>query len=183
MARDDDAENEVNVARAVADASTRGLGSNAYNASLVVIPDDGTRPAKAPAPGATKTACEGIGTGRKVQVQLAIVVDHADGDHVVRDILERTLNRSWTEPSFTTGFLRIATVDDTGSTPHVNEFATGTVPLDVMYCVGCNENFGNYRADADPAGHAAVSHEPGALRSGDRRPAEQRELRGLRHSR
>ena len=42
VARDSDEEDEVNVAGAVTDASTWGLGPNAYNASLVVILDDGT---------------------------------------------------------------------------------------------------------------------------------------------
>ena len=89
----------------------------------MVILDDGELHAGALMPGATETAFDGIETGTEITVQLAIGVDHADGDHVVRDILERKLNQSLTEPSFTTGFLRVATVDDTG-TPNIFVFAT-----------------------------------------------------------
>ena len=145
LARDPEAEDEVNVSWAVTDASAWGLGPNACGTPFVGVQDDGDLHAGALRLGATETAFDGIETGTEVAVRLAIGGDHADGDQVVRDILEQTLNQGVAAPSFTTGFLRVTTLDDTG-TPNVNEFATGTVPLGVMDCAGCNGNFGNGRA-------------------------------------
>ena len=38
---------------------------------------------------------------------MAIVVDTADGDYLISDILERSINQSLTEPSFSTGWRRV----------------------------------------------------------------------------
>ena len=146
VARDAEEEDEVNVSWAVTDASAWGLGPNAYNASLVVLLDDGKLHTKTLALGTTKIAFDGIETGKTVKIQMAIVVDHADGDYLISDILEASINQSLTEPAFTTGFLRVTTLDNT-STTDVNEFAAEAVPMGTLYYLGYNENFGNYRAN------------------------------------
>ena len=147
LARDSDEEDEVNAAWAVTDASAWGLGPNAYNASLVVILDDGTLHAKALAPGATQTAFDGIKTGQTVAVRMAIGAAHLDGDCLISDILETSINQSLTEPAFTTGWQRVtATTDaDTAGFQFAAEAVAGP-----MHCIGHNEHFGNDRStDAD----------------------------------
>ena len=149
VARDAEEEDEVNVSWAVTDASAWGLGPNAYNASLVVILDDGTLHTKALALGSTKTTFDGIKTGKTVEVQLAIVVSHLDDDYLISDILETSINQSLTEPAFTTGWQRVTATTDADATAAGFQFTTEAV-AGTMYYVGHNENFGNYRTtDAD----------------------------------
>ena len=124
----------------------RHLGANACRTSLVVIPDDGQQHARALGTGTTRTAFDGVKTGGTVEVRMAVVVEHPDGDGLIGDILETGIARSLTEPAFSAGFLRVTTVDDIRTT-NVNEFATEAVPPGTMYGIGCNENFGNYRAN------------------------------------
>ena len=50
--------------------------------------------------GSRKVTFDKVKTGTEVAVQLAIVVATADGDYVVSDILETSVNQSLTEPSF-----------------------------------------------------------------------------------
>ena len=72
------------------DAATWSLGSNAYRTSLVVLLDDndGDPVSKTMSLGSRKIAFEGIKTGTEVTVQLAIVVDTAEGDYLISDILQ-----------------------------------------------------------------------------------------------
>ena len=148
VARDSDDADHVNVSWSATDASVWGLGSNAYNTSLVVILDDGDLNTKTLALGSRKATFEGIETGKSVKVQLAIVVDHADGDYLISDILEQSINQSLSKPAFMADVMQVtrAAVAAAGGNAAVPEVARKT--KGTMYYVGYNENFGNYKADA-----------------------------------
>ncbi|MYC64365.1 MAG: hypothetical protein F4X16_16300 [Caldilineaceae bacterium SB0661_bin_34] len=143
VARDADAEDEVNVAWTTTDPATWGLawglGPNTFNASLVVILDDGddldTRTLSL---GAGKTTFTDVKTGTEVKVQMAIVVDTPDGGHLISDILEVRVHQSLSAPAYTTDI----TVIESSGFVHFK-----LVPVGTFYYVGYNERFGNYRAD------------------------------------
>ena len=156
VSRDSEEADEVNVSWTATDPTTWGLGSNAFRTSLVVILDDGN-----PVPvtktlslGTRSTTFDGVDTGTEVTVQMAIVVDTADGDYLISDIIGKSINQSLTKPFFSAGVRRvtapiaggpdgtIGTGDDDTAEEHE---ATGGV----MYYVGYNQNFGNYK---DPVG-------------------------------
>ena len=153
VARDAEEEDEVNVSWAATDPATWGLGPNAYSTSLVVILDDGDgSQTKTLSLGSRKTTFAGVETGVEVTVQMAIVVDTADGDYLISDILQDEINQSVTAPAFSTGVLRVqaladpdgaddnlATTEDNRPNPTL-QTTSGT-----LYYVGYNENFGNYR--------------------------------------
>ena len=154
--RDSDDEDHVNVSWAATDPATWGLGANAYSTSLVVIlEDDSGLSTKTLSLGSRSTIFEGVDTGVEVTVQMAIVVDTADGDYLISDILEQSINQSLTEPTFKADVMQVTTAavafndggtpddpsDDTAAVREVLETTKGT-----MYYVGYNENFGNYRA-------------------------------------
>ena len=150
--RDSDNEDEVNVSWSATDPATWGLGPNAYSTSLVVILDDGDANTESLSLGARKTTFDGVDTGREVTVQMAIVVDTADGKYLISDILEKSINQSLTEPSFASGWNRIFNNND-GATDVVDadEDKIGfQIPSEavagMMYYIGYNENFANYRA-------------------------------------
>ncbi len=152
--RDADDEDHVNVSWSATDPATWGLGPNAYTTSLVVILDDqdGDPVAKTLSLGSTKTTFEGIKTGTEVTVQMAIVVDTAEGDYLISDILERSINQSLTAPAFSTSWhlitgLTLPPPTFTGTIGDI-EFVTREV-AGSLYYVGYNENFGNYKSD-DP---------------------------------
>lgn len=105
--RDAEDEDEVNVSWVATDPATWGLGANAYRTSLVVLLDDGITKDKSLLLGSKKTTFDGVDTGRKVTVQMAIVVDTADGKYLISDILEKTVNQSLTAPSFSSSWYRI----------------------------------------------------------------------------
>ena len=105
--RDAEEEDEVNVSWVATDPATWGLGANAYRTSLVVLLDDGSTKDKSLSLGSKKTTFDGVDTGRKVTVQMAIVVDTADGKYLISDILEKTVNQSLTAPSFSGSWYRI----------------------------------------------------------------------------
>jgi hypothetical protein len=109
--RDADDEDHVNVSWAATDPATWGLGPNAYRTSLVVILDDndGDPVAKTLSLGSTKTTFEGIKTGTEVTVQLAIVVDTAEGDYLISDILAKSIHQSLTAPAFSGPWYRTRT--------------------------------------------------------------------------
>lgn len=146
--RDSDEEDEVNVSWAATDPATWGLGSNAYNTSLVVILDDGSTQTKTLSLGSRMTTFDGVETGTEVTVQMAIVVDTADGDYLISDILEKSVNQSLTEPAFMADVRRVTTAavtaqaDGTGAMGEATEKTEGT-----LYYVGYNENFGDYKAE------------------------------------
>ena len=104
VARDAEEEDEVNVAWGATDPATWGLGANAYRTSLVVLLKDGENDlqAKTVSLGTRKQTFTGVATGKEVTVQMAIVVDTAEGDYLISDILEATVNQSLTAPSFST---------------------------------------------------------------------------------
>lgn len=153
VARDSEEEDEVNVSWAATDPATWGLGANAYHTSLVVILEDSSGlDTKTLSLGSKSITFDGVDTGTEVTVQMAIVVDTADGDYLISDILEQSISQSISGPTFMADIMRVRTTDlavgndgvaltddDTGS--ETSE-ATGGV----MYYVGYNESFGNYKA-------------------------------------
>ncbi len=146
VARDSDEEDEVNVSWVVTDPASWGLGANAYSTSLVAILDDGELHTKTLSLGTSKATFDGVTTGTEVTVQLAIVVDTADGDYLISDILEASVNQSLTAPAFmATSWMKVTTLDnpDTDADESVVEALDGGA----LYYVGYNENFGNYKAD------------------------------------
>ncbi len=152
--RDADDEDHVNVSWSATDPATWGLGPNTYSTSLVVLLDDqdGDPVAKTLSLGSTKTTFEGIKTGTEVTVQMAIVVDTAEGDYLISDILERSINQSLTAPAFSTSWhlitgLTLPPSTFTGTVGDI-EFVTREV-AGSLYYVGYNEYFGNYKSD-DP---------------------------------
>ena len=152
--RDSDDEDHVNVAWSATDPATWGLGPNAYRTSLVVILDDGDSNTETLSLGSRKTTFEGVETGREVQVQMAIVVDTADGKYLISDILEQSINQSLTEPNFYTGWNRItATTEPTPVDAAVTathdgwQLSTASIDAGKMYYVGYNQNFANYKSD------------------------------------
>ena len=153
MARDAEEEDEVNVSWAATDPTTWGLGPNAYSTSLVVILDDGgDLETRTLALGSRKATFEGVATGTKVTVQMAIVVDTAEGDYLISDILETSVNQSLTAPSFSTGWIIKGAHDGFGDRlPYLVDLPLEDLASDVgrMYYIGYNANFGNYRAGAN----------------------------------
>ena len=147
VARDSDEEDEVNVSWSATDASSWGLGPNAFDTSLVVILNDGTNHTETMKLGQRKVTFDDIETGKVVKVQMAIVVDHADGDYLISDILEQSLNQSLTEPSFSTAWNRVSNAADGSTTTAGFQIQTAAVDAGMMYYVGYNENFGNYKSD------------------------------------
>ncbi len=156
LARDAEDADEVNVAWTATDPITWGLGPNTYSTSLVLLLDDGDLNVQTLPLGARVTTFDGINTGREVTVQMAIVVATADGDYLISDILEKSLNQSLTAPAFHTEIRRVktmaavtaATIDELSppaeTTQEVTEKTRGT-----FYYVGYNENFGNYKKHPD----------------------------------
>lgn len=155
VTRDSEDEDEVNVSWGATDPDTWGLGPNAYNTSLVVILDDGTTTqTETLSLAKRKITFDGVDTGTKVTVQMAIVVDTADGDYLISDILDKSINQSLTEPSFMTTIKRV-TIAAADGPPPVLEDAEDT--MGVLYYVGYNENFGNYQM-------AGLTTRPGTAR-------------------
>ncbi|MCY3660699.1 MAG: hypothetical protein OXG36_16970 [Caldilineaceae bacterium] len=98
--------------------------------------------------GTRKATFEGVAKGREVTVQLAIVVDTAEGDYLISDILEQSINQSLSAPSFSTDWIIRGVHPCWGR-------EVADIPLDDladgagrMHYIGYNENFGNYRAGA-----------------------------------
>lgn len=149
--RDSDEEDHVNVSWAATDPATWGLGANAYSTSLVVILDDGSSSTETLSLGSRKTTFEGVETGTEVTVQMAIVVDTADGKYLISDILEKSINQSLTEPSFSAAvsLVRVLGVADDPTTADTDETVVEVLGSTggTMYYVGYNENFGNYKED------------------------------------
>ena len=147
--RDSSDEDHVNVSWTATDPATWGLGSNAYRTSLVVILDDGDSSDKSLSLGSKKTTFEGVETGREVQVQMAIVVDTADGKYLISDILEQSISQSISEPEFhaTVQMVSTAAADPDGTPGNADDVAEALTDTGgTMYYLGYNENFGNYKA-------------------------------------
>ena len=93
-----------------------------------------------------------------MKVQLAIVVDTAEGDYLISDILEQSINQSLSAPSFSTDW-NIKGIHDCFRTtppyilPHLVDIPYPE--LGQFYYIGYNENFANYRA-----GTAVYNHRP-----------------------
>ena len=150
-----------------------------------MILDDGDSNTETLSLGSKKTTFEGVETGREVQVQMAIVVDTADGKYLISDILEQSINQSLTEPSFSGSWHRIlgseadaaAVADarirgltDAALTAKVAEvlaasdfqYDSAMITNGAMYYVGYNENFANYRPGT--ANPATYTHSPSTPR-------------------
>ncbi|MCY4519719.1 MAG: hypothetical protein OXC13_02960 [Caldilineaceae bacterium] len=146
--RDSDDEDEVNVSWAATDPATWGLGPNAYSTSLVVILDDGSPDTETLSLGSRKTTFDGVETGKVVTVQMAIVVDTADGKYLISDILEKTINQSLTEPAFSTAWRQVTGAILPAITGKAGDLKVNSQAVaGMLYYVGYNENFGNYKSD------------------------------------
>jgi hypothetical protein len=162
VTRVSDEADEVNVAWAATDPATWGLGPRA---SLVVILDDnhGNPVAQTLPLSSRKVTFDKVKTGTAVTVQLAIVVVVEDGEYVVSDILETSVNQSLSEPAFggrwhqllegTPGDDDVTNDADPNMAGH--QYDTRQIAGGMMYYVGYNENFANYRR-----GTAVYTHKP-----------------------
>ena len=169
VARVSDEADEVDVAWAITDPATWGLGPNAYNARLVAILDDnyGNPVAQTLSLGSRKVTFDEVKTGTAVTVQLAIVVATANGDYVVSDILETSVNQSLTEPSFGGRWHQLVegtpgsndVTNDVDPIKAGHQYDTRQIAGGMMYYVGYNENFANYRK-----GTAVYTHKPATPR-------------------
>ena len=169
VARVSDEADEVNVAWAATNPATWGLGPNTYNARLVAILDDnyGNPVTKRLTPGSEQVTFDEVKTGTEVTVQLAIVVVTANGDYVISDILETSVNQSLTEPSFGGRWHQL--VEGTPGSDDVTndadpdqagfQYDTRQIAGGMLYYVGYNENFANYRK-----GTAVYTHKPATPR-------------------
>ena len=151
LARDAEEEDHVNVAWEATDPATWGLGANAYHTSLVLLLDDGGDLAsKTLSLGTRKATFSGVAPGKNVKVQMAIVVDAAEGDYLISDILEASVHQSLTAPSFSTGWIIEDLHPVLVSVPNFPKPGDFPMPdLGRLYYIGYNANFGNYRAGAD----------------------------------
>ncbi len=148
VARDSDDEDHVNVSWTATDPATWGLGPNAYRTSLVVLLDDGSTKDETLSLGSRKVTFDGVETGKVVQVQMAIVVDTADGKYLISDILEQSINQSLTEPSFSTAWKKVTGATLPKRTGKAADLKINSqVVAGSLYYVGYNENFGNYKSD------------------------------------
>ena len=159
VARDSDDADHVNVSWTATDAASWGLGPNAYNTSLVVILDDGDLNPKTLSLGSRKATFEDVETGKVVKVQMAIVVDHADGDYLISDILEMSIDQSLSKPAFGTGWNRVTSNSDNDNAADGFQYASEAIGGGMMYYIGYNENFGNVRA-----GTATINTDPSTAR-------------------
>ena len=171
--RDSDDEDEVNISWTATDPATWGLGPNTYRTSLVVILDDGSPDTNTLSLGSRKTTFDNVETGKVVKVQMAIVVDTADGKYLISDILEQSINQSLTEPAFHGLWYRIkrrfdartdgaeqAIINEVGRKP---DYQHDSEPIanGMMYYIGYNENFANYRAGTtNPASYRHAPSTP-----------------------
>ena len=138
VSRNSDYEDEVNVSWTAIDPASWGLGSNAYRASLVVLLDDGSAHAKTLSLSSRRATFTGVKVNTKVTVQMAIVVKSEDGDYLISNILEQSINQVLTQPAFMT----------TEWKQGVTSSAKKKVPGGAFYYVGYNEAFGNYKAES-----------------------------------
>ena len=149
VSRDSAEADHVDVSWAATEPSTWGLGANAYSTSLVVILEDADLNTKTLSLGTKKATFEEVDTGQEVTVQMAIVVDHADGKYLISDILSSDLNQSLTKPSFSTGWHRLKTIGDAATTTAEADagfqYDSEEIKGGMMYYIGYNENFGNYK--------------------------------------
>ncbi len=139
VVRDAEEADEVVVSWSGTDPAAWGLGVNTYDTALVLLLDDGgdAPQVRSLSLASRKTTFEGVRTGAEVTVQMAIVVDTAEGDYLISDILEASIRQSLTKPEFKDHFR------------HWLGAANEPEPTGgVMYFVGYNENFTNYRAVA-----------------------------------
>ena len=67
---------------------------------MAILDDnDGDPVVKALSLGTRKAAFDQVKTGTGVTVRLAVVMETADGDRLISDVLEQTINQSLTEPA------------------------------------------------------------------------------------
>jgi len=153
VARDSEDADEVNVSWSATDPATWGLGPNAYRTSLVVILDDdeGDPNTETLSLGSRKTTFDSVETGREVTVEMAIVVETADGKYLISDIMRKKIDQSLTAPSFMASVMQVTTAGTAGPDGVVGNEDDVMEELGktggTMYYVGYNENFGNYKED------------------------------------
>ena len=101
LSRDAGEKDEVHAAWPVANPGNRHLVVNACRASLVAILDDndGDPIVRSLSLGTRKAAFDQVRTGTLVPVQLTVVMEAADGDWLISDVLEQTLHQSLTKPA------------------------------------------------------------------------------------
>ncbi len=148
LTRDAEDEDKVNVSWTSTNPATWGLGSNAYRAALVAILDDGTISSQDFALNTKKTTFEGVRTGTQVTIEMALVVDTADGSFVISDILRTSINQSLTKPSFSTGWNQVDSNSDGDANKGGFQFDATPIAAGAMYYIGYNENFGNYKSES-----------------------------------
>ena len=151
VARDSDDADHVNVSWSATEAATWGLGSNSFSTSLVVLLDDDDdgdfNDRKTLQLGSRKVTFEGVDTGKTVKVQMAIVVDHADGNYLISDILEMSINQSLSKPAFSSAWHQVSGVTLPTRTGKAADLKiSSTAVAGMMYYIGYNENFGNYKS-------------------------------------
>ena len=148
VARDAEEAGEVNVSWAATDPSTWGLGPNEFNTSLVVILEDGSdTQTETLSLGTRKVTFEGVETGKKVTVEMAIVTNTADGKYLISDIQRESILQSLTKPSFSTGWNEITATGDADDDKAGFQLSTSAVDAGMLYYIGYNQNFGNYKSD------------------------------------
>jgi len=160
VARDSEEADEVNVSWSSTDPTTWGLGPNAFRTELVLIleDDNGDQKKHSTTLNSQSYTFDDVPRGQEIKVQLAIVVDTADGDYLISDILEASTFQSLTKPVFMAGLkqhivtradLPAVIADAPGDRKalsglaHVQDVAGG-----MFYYIGYNENFGNYKASS-----------------------------------
>ena len=143
VSRDADEADAVNVSWTATDPATWGLGPNNFSAALVLLLDDqeGDPVARTLSLGSRKTTFEDVKTGTEVTVQMAIVVDTADGDYLISDILEASLHQSLTEPAFKVPVWQGQEGKATGGT---------------FYYIGYGDQFWNFRNAPDGPDMATI---------------------------
>ena len=169
VSRDSDDADEVNVSWTSTDPGSWGLGSNAFNAFLVLLldDDDGDPMSQSLSLGLNKTTFDGVKTGAEIRVEMAIVVGTAEGDYLISDILRQDTSQSLGTPSFsgkwhqllpTTPGIEYPTPDADPVAPG-HQYTFEEVGGGSLYYIGYGQNFTNYKR-----GTAATNQSPATTR-------------------
>lgn len=161
VARDAEEADEVSVSWAATDPATWGLGVNTYRTALVLLLDDGGEEphVRSLALGKRKVVFDGVRKGTEATVQMAIVVNTADGDYLISDILEADFRQSLSPPSFRGHVRRGLPRDGWDDNPTCRQHGVGTrrcgevrnndahfqMTPGLFYYIGYSEAFFNYK--------------------------------------
>lgn len=134
LSRDSEDAGTVNVSWEISDPNLWGLGANAWDTSLVVILDDGSKEngetvyrTQSLSLMSDSTSFADVATGVNVEVELAIVVSEPEGDYVISDVLVAGVAQSLLKPSFS------AMVKNTEGEN-----------VGMFYYIGYNDTFSNF---------------------------------------